>query len=230
VRELYVFCEGQTEQGFCSQVLHPHLFPGHDGQIHTILIAHSKSRGVIHRGGIGKYVTLRQDIRNTLKSRGGSDVFFTTMIDLYKAPKDFPGKSNNVLDSNNPTLYVQALEQAFEDDIGDIRFIPYLQLYEYETLLFADPDGFKISFDDCDATIVALKQIAASYQSIEHIDNGEATSPSKRIITLLPEYDGLKPVAGPEIAEMIGMDVLRAKCSHFDEWVTCLETLANRSA
>jgi hypothetical protein len=93
VKELYVFCEGQTEQGFCNQVLRPHLFPRHDGRIHTIQIAHSKHHGVTSRGGIGKYATLRKDITNTLKSRSQRDEFFTTMIDLYKTPKDLAGKS-----------------------------------------------------------------------------------------------------------------------------------------
>jgi hypothetical protein len=38
----------------------------------------------------------------------------------------------------NPTAYVLALEKAFEGDIDHFRFIPYLQLHEYETILFAD--------------------------------------------------------------------------------------------
>lgn len=226
MKALYVFCEGPTEQGFCNQVLRPQLFPGGEGQIHTLKIAHSRSHGVIHRGGIGKYATLRQDIKNTLKCRGERDVSFTTMIDLYKAPKDFPGKINNILDPNNPTPYVEVLEQAFSADINDIRFIPYLQLFEYETLLFADPEGFRIQFDNCDAAIDELKQIAASFPSIEHIDDGESTSPTKRIIALLPEYEGLKPAAGPEIALMIGLDVLRAKSPHFHAWVARFEVLA----
>ena len=31
MKQLNVFCEGQTEQGFCAQVLQPHLFPSGDG-------------------------------------------------------------------------------------------------------------------------------------------------------------------------------------------------------
>ncbi len=45
MKGLVVFCEGPTERGFCNQLLRPHLFPRHDGTLHTILIAHSKHHG-----------------------------------------------------------------------------------------------------------------------------------------------------------------------------------------
>ena len=225
MKELYVFCEGQTEQGFCKQVLGPHLFPENDGLVHTIRIAHSRHHGVIHRGGIGKYATLRWDILSEMKRRASAYVRFTTMIDLYKAPTDFPGKPDRALDPNHPTPYVEALESAFRGDIGDLRFVSYLQLFEYETLLFSDPEAFRIFFDDCNDAIEALKQIAASVPSLEHIDDGEATAPSKGIIALLPGYYGLKTTAGPDIAKFIGVDVLRAKCPRFGGWIARLETL-----
>jgi hypothetical protein len=225
VKALYVFCEGRTEQGFCNQVLRPHLFPEHNGMLHTILIAHSKHHGLVRRGGIGKYAALERDILYTLKSRDERDVFFTTMIDLYKLPRDFPGKVDLVPDPNNPTPHVQSLEKAFGEAIGDSRFIPYIQLYEYETLLFSDPEGFRVVFEDCEAAIDSMKNIAASFPSTEHINDGEATAPSKRIIDSLPEYGGLKTTAGPDVAEFIGLPTLRKKCSHFDVWLTQLERL-----
>lgn len=225
MKALYVFCEGQTEQGFCVQVLYPHLFPRHDGQLHTILIAHIKHHGVVSRGGIGKYSALERDIRNTLKSRDEKDVFFTTMIDLYKLPRDFPGRAAHPPDSTNPTPYVHALEEAFGEAIGDFRFIPYIQLYEFETLLFSDPAGFQVAFNDCAAAIDSLEEIAASFPSIEHINAGETTAPSKRISAALPEYSGLKATAGPDIAEFIGLPTIRGECPHFDAWLSRLERL-----
>jgi len=223
VKELYVFCEGQTEQGFCNQVLKPHLFPDHGGKVHTILIANNRHHGVIHRGGISKYVKFRGDILNTMKQRPSPDIRFTTMIDLYKSPGDFPGKPAFTLNPGHPIPYVEALENAFREDISDPRFIPYLQLFEYETLLFSDPEKFRFSFDDCDKAIESLKEIVASVPTLEHIDDGEATAPSKRIISLLPGYSGLKTTAGPDIAELIGVEVLRVSCPHFGRWIDRLE-------
>jgi hypothetical protein len=226
VKELYVFCEGATEEGLCKKLLELHLFPQYDGLIHPIKIGHSKHHGKVRRGGVpGRYETMRRDIVNMLKSRTERAVFFTTMIDLYGLPKDFPGKHAHTHNPDNPTPYVEALEQAFGNDVADARFIPYLQLHEYETLLFADPESFRIAFDNCDRAIEELKTIAGSFPSVEHIDDGQTTAPSKRIIDLIPGYKGRKPSAGLEIAVLTGLTVIRAKCPHFDAWLTRLEGL-----
>jgi hypothetical protein len=225
VKELYLFCEGATEQGFCKQVLAPHLFPQGDGCIHTIKTAFCKHHGRFTRGGVGKFATLRRDIHNTLKSRNTSNVFFTTLIDLYALPKDFPGKSENACDPRNPLPFVRALESAFENDIGDPRFIPHIQLHEFETMLFAKPEAFRISFGNCDQAVAQMSEIAASFPTIEHIDDGRDTAPSKRIIKVLPAYEGRKPTAGPDIAEWIGLVEIRKKCAHFDSWLARLEQI-----
>jgi len=225
MRELYVFCEGPTEQGFCAQVLAPHLFPQCEGCIHPIKVANGKRHGIVYRGGIFKYAPLKRDIQNTLKSRGEANVFFTTLIDLYGLPSEFPGKAENHRDPGNPTPYVLALEAALGIDVGDRRFVPYLQLHEYETMLFSDPDAFEFSFENCAPAITALKAVAAAVPSIEHINDGPLTAPSKRIIDVLPAYGGRKSSAGPDIAECIGIAAIRAKCPHFDQWLTKLEGL-----
>jgi len=168
---------------------------------------------------------MRRDITNELKGRKHKAEFFTTLIDLYGLPKDFPGKDQNVRNPDNPTPYVEALESAFGDDIGDRRFIPHLQLHEYETMLFADPQAFRFSFEGCDQAIEQLEIIAASFPSIEHIDDGATTAPSKRIIRLIPAYEGRKSTAGPDIAEYAGVAAIRAKCAHFNKWLTRVEEL-----
>jgi hypothetical protein len=225
MKSLYVFCEGRTERGFVASVLAPHLYGFGFLHIPPVLVAHSRHHGMVARGGIRSYAPLKRDIEATLKSRRQTDVYFTTMIDLFRLPQDFPGKSGLVRNPSNPMPYVQALEAAFASDIADCRFVPYLQLHEYETLLYADPDAFQISFTDCAKAIEDLKAIAASVTSIELINDGDQTAPSKRIINVLPEYDQRKADAGPEIAEYIGLPTLRQKCPHFDAWITKLENL-----
>ena len=152
------------------------------------------------------------------------------MIDLYGLPTDFPGKLDRVRDPRNPRLYCDALERALGDDIGDDHFVPHLQLHEYETLLFSDPDAFAYSFDTCANAIVGLWQIVAEFhQDIERINDGEQTSPSKRIIELIKAYEGSKPTAGPDIAGYIGLPTLRQKCPHFSDWIRRLENLGEVS-
>jgi hypothetical protein len=124
-----------------------------------------------------------------------------------------------------PRTYVESVEEAFGSDIADPRFIPYLQLHEYETILFTDPEAFRIAFENCDREVARLNAIAESFSSIEHINDGEATAPSKRIIDVIPTYKGLKTSAGPDIAEYIGLTAIRGKCFHFNAWLTKLEGL-----
>ena len=225
MKHLIVFCEGPTEQGFCSQVLQPHLFPSWDGVVHTLGVGEKHYRRLFGIGTHKKYETVRRFILNTIKQRYGKTVYFTTLFDLYALSDDFPGKDANVLNAADPTPYVRALEKAFEDDIGHFHFIPYLQLYEYETILFAEPEAFRVSFENCEDEIRQLKTIAASQPSIEHIDNGKDTAPSKRIIGIIPQYRGRKTSAGPDIAEYIGIGTIRRQCLHFHEWLNRLENL-----
>lgn len=168
---------------------------------------------------------MRHDIANGLKGQKGSEVRFTTMIDLYRLPKDFPGKDRAVRNPADPVAYVEALEKSFEEDIGDRRFVPYLQLHEYETILFADPESFRYAFADCDRAIEKLKRIARSFPTIEHINDDPTTAPSRRIVELIPAYRGRKTSAGPDIAEYTGLPTIRSKCPHFDAWLTRLESV-----
>ena len=223
---LNVFCEGQTEQGFCRQVLQPHLFPNGDGLIQTLPVGQKDHHHVYGLGSRGSYDRVRKFIVNTIKSRSKPGVYFTTFLDLYALPSDFPGVNDNTRNAADPAPYVRSLEEAFAADINSQLFLPYVQLHEYETMLFADPGAFSIAFENCEEKVLRLKSIADEFPSIEHINDGKTTAPSKRIIEVFPEYDGRKASAGPDIAEEIGLPVIRQKCPHFGDWLSQLEALA----
>ena len=225
MKQLNVFCEGQTEQGFCAQVLQPHLFASGVGIVHTLAVGEKSHHHIYGIGRRTRYEKVRKFILNTIKQREGKNVYFTTLVDLYGLPHDFPGKAANMRVAANPTAYVLALEKAFESDIDQFRFFPYLQRHEYETILFADPEAFRIAFENCEAQVEQLKTIADSTPSIEHINDGEETSPSKRIIKVIPEYEGRKSSAGPDIAAQIGLKTIREKSPHFDAWLSRLEEI-----
>ena len=124
-----------------------------------------------------------------------------------------------------PNKRVEALEQAFGTDINDVRFVPYIQLHEYEAYLFSDPTQFGFFYDQYKEEILALKAIADEYATPELINDGPYSAPSKRIIAKLPDYEGAKSVVGPQVAELIGLDVIRSKCPHFAAWLSRLEQL-----
>lgn len=69
-----------------------------------------------------------------------------------------------------------------------------------------------------------LKEIADQFGNPELIDNGPETAPSKRILQKIPEYK--KTTAGVETLKWIGIENLKAKCSHFAEWLGILEGIS----
>ncbi|NMC34831.1 MAG: DUF4276 family protein [Veillonellaceae bacterium] len=222
---LYLFAEGQTEQTFANSVLSPHLAK-HGVCLHKpVLIAHARKKGKVHRGGGRKYVPMKNDILRFTAQEKGGDVFFTTMIDLYALPNDFPAREEAEELRHDPYRRVGRLEQAWSDDIGDRRFIPFIQLHEYEAYLFTKPGEFDLFYPNSQKQIAKLQEIADSVQSPELIDDGRSTAPSKRINDVFPDYERAKTTIGPQVGESIGIQVIRSKCPHFDGWLTALEQL-----
>ena len=177
------------------------------------------------KGGVLKYEPFQKGLRNLLKLHDRPGVWFSSMIDLYALPKTFPGWDASRKQAD-PYARVKLLEDAMEKDIGDRRFIPYIQLYEFEALLFADPASLAYFYPDQPKALAALQAVADSHTCPELINDGKTTAPSKRIIAEIPDYGGAKCTAGPQVAELIGLDVLRAKCPHFQQWVDRLAGLA----
>jgi hypothetical protein len=139
----------------------------------------------------------------------------------------FPGNVESRRESD-PYARIAFLERAFAADVAHPRFIPYLQLHEFEALLLSDPQKLDWEFIDRSGPIARLVALASSFQSPELIDDGPATSPSWRIIQEIPEYGPRKASAGPLVAGKIGLPVLRQKCPHFGEWLGRLESLASQ--
>lgn len=225
---LCLTAEGPTEQQFAVQPLAPHLARHGVYLTKPRLVVTNRKMG--KRGGGSNYVTVKNDIQRWLKQEHGADVYFTTMFDVYRLPRYFPGYDSAVA-IQDKYARVKALEKAFADDLHDARFIPYLQLHEFEAILFADPGALAQYYADApglDRKVEALRRLVADFDNPELIDDGEQTAPSKRIIEQFPEYEGEKPLAGPIIAGEIGLRAIRAKCHHFNEWLTRLEKLGAR--
>ncbi len=166
---------------------------------------------------------MQNDIDRRRKQESGNDVFFSTMIDLYALPAQLPGLEEAEKLRHDPYKRVEALERSWFDATDDHRFIPFIQLHEFEAYLFADVSRFAVFFDNADSPISALQRIVDDVQSPERIDDGHHTAPSKRIITEFPEYS--KTTVGPQMAERIGLENIRSKCPRFKAWVERLEKL-----
>ncbi len=228
----YIIVEGPTEETFVRQTLAPYL-----GRFGVYVLPCCLETGrrkrryggkeslQIFRGGTGRhYRKIKKDIQLWM-SRGNND-FISTMFDLYGLPEDFPSliESRKISD---PYERVDFLEIKFKEDIGHGKFIPYLQLHEFEALLFSNPSKFTKYFIGEAQEITKIEEIKSRYNSPEHINDGFETAPSKQIINLFPEYNSAKTVAGPMIAEAIGIEEMRKHCKHFNQWVEKLQHLGN---
>ena len=221
---LQFIVEGQTEETFVNRTLRPHL-AGLSIWAVARRVETSRKRGLTYRGGLSTYEKARRDIAAWMNEDQNPDARFTTMFDLYALPKDFPGSEDAAL-TGDPYKRVKALEDALREDISDPRFIPYIQLHEFEALLLSDPQKLDSQFYNSDAEIRRLVEMASGFKSPELIDDGDNTAPSRRIIGEIPEYRGMKASAGPIVADKIGLSTLRLRCEHFGEWLGRLEALA----
>jgi hypothetical protein len=218
---LHFVVEDQTEEAFVRDLLCPEMaLKGIYCDAHRVTTG--RRGGKVFRGGLLSYTHLRKDLDLWMKQDGSVDSWFTTMVDVYRLPSDFPGmqKSGRLVD---PVERVQLLEQALGDDIGHARFVPYLQLHEFEALLFSNPEAFFIAFPALGNALDKLQAIRQSCATPEHIDDRPDYAPSRQILRILPDYD--KAVSGPLIAREIGLARLRAECRHFDAWLTRLESI-----
>jgi hypothetical protein len=105
-------------------------------------------------------------------------------------------------------------------DVADDRFPPYLSLHELEALVLAAPAD---TFDQF-APRGVRQQIA---NAVAHRDPelvNEANPPSRYLTDHWPGY--VKPVDGPGVVAAAGLDQVRRRCPHFDDWLTRLERLA----
>lgn len=210
MKRLIIVCEGPTEQEFCTEVLGVE-FAKHDIYVEAPVIKHS-------HGGIVPWATIKKQILNHLQE---SDVYVSMLVDYYgiKDQFGFPGweESKEIVDK---TERIHFLADKMAEDIPEqyrYRFIPYIQLHEFEGLLFSDVNAFLNSFDTSEINYEALLEAAKDFENPEMINNSPATAPSKRLIEAIPDYN--KVIFGNCVAMDIGLKKIREKCPLFNEWV-----------
>jgi len=103
---------------------------------------------------------------------------------------------------------------------NDIKFIPYIQKYEFETLLFSKPEYFTEFFGN-DKITKAMQKIVDTYIDIENINDSPQTAPHKRLEELFElqneKYD--KVFHGEGIAYDIGLSEIRDNAKRFNSWI-----------
>jgi len=215
-----VIVEGQTEERFVSGPLQASL------AVHGVFVTPTLVGVPGHRGGNVKYQRVKRDVVTALKQDQG--VYCTTLFDLYRIGEDFPSLVPDRKLSG--TERVVDLEAAIAQDIvreipefrPDVRFIPYVQVYEFEALLFSQPAVLAEAMLRADLTD-ALHKIRVDAGTPEDINDGPETAPSKRILQLEPRYE--KVITGALAAERMGIHTICQECPRFRGWFERLAAL-----
>jgi hypothetical protein len=221
MKRLYIICEGQTEERFVNDVLAPHL---QKFNVHAVARCWGK-RG--QKGGGNSYDRVQNDIEKWIAQEGhDKNVYFTVMIDLY----GFPKQGRSVYDEeieNTPekSQKIEKLEQKMLARVNNFyRFIPYIQLHEFEALLFSNLDVLKQYFVQKEKEINKLATETKGLMP-EEINETPDGAPSKRLDKYLG-YAKQKTSAGPLIAGVIGIEEIKNECPNFKKWVTKLENIS----
>lgn len=195
--------EGQTENEFCKKVLIP-FFRTYGIEMTPIIVATSKDKcGRKHKGGCINIDRIKSEVQRLIPSYD----YVTTFYDFYGF-------------SNRPTDDIDELEQVMFELFNDIKFIPYIQKYEFETLLFSKPEYFTEFFGN-DKITKAMQKIVDTYIDIENINDSPQTAPHKRLEELFElqneKYD--KVFHGEGIAYDIGLSEIRDNAKRFNSWI-----------
>lgn len=215
--------EGQTERAVVQRVLAPEL--GTKGvYVYPRVVGRPG-----HKGG-NRFALVLQELTMLLSQEPESIV--TMLFDYYGLGEDWPGleKSGRQKFQERSDIVESAIVEAVAGKMGPDfnrrRFIPYIQLHEIETLLFAGPREMAQIFHRPDLES-EFTRIVEHCGGCERINSHPETAPSKRILKLFPEYkkgDGLNAHAF-RIVQRIGLARIRELCPHFDECLSRLEQL-----
>jgi hypothetical protein len=180
-----------------------------------------------HKGGNFRADRLLPDVRERLLNDTSS--FCTTFFDFYALPEDFPGRKDAERQRNIADKAV-CVQTALTDYLGRQisgeamrRFIPYVQMYEFEGLLFSSPEKLAAGISKPDLA-ASLETIRRQFPTPEDINDNYETAPGRRIMKLYPAYR--KPLGGLLAAIEMGIDAMRLECRLFDSWLSRLESLS----
>lgn len=217
---LHILAEGPSEERFIRLVLQPHMLAsGRFTSFSSVTTSRDASRGKFS-GGAVPFPRFQKEVQNLLRR---PDLLVTTMLDLFRLPESFPGVAT--ASAKSGARRAEAIEQALAESIGSDRFMPYLQVHEFEALLFADVEAIeqvlKTKYAQRTKGPEQLRSLATTFSCPEDI-NGQLP-PSYRLKQLFPGYG--KTSDGPLVFQRIPLATVRQACPHFHQWLNRIEQL-----
>ena len=211
MKNVFIYCEGQTEESFVNAVLYPY-FANMDIYVTPIIHKTKRTPTKSYKGGVIDYKPIKDELRILCKN---PNVFVTTMFDYYGMPSNTPA-----IDYTDTDLYnrIEYIEQAITNDIGCNNLSFNLLVHEFEGLLFSDTQAFSTIAND-----KAVEKLQAMRASPEHINNSVSTAPSKRIESVISDYTKVRQ--GIIVAKNIGINKMLSECKHFADWIDRIKSL-----
>lgn len=214
MKYVLISVEGDTEETFIRDVFAPY-YAQQDIHVQAIKLT---PKGSLQKGGIPKYAQVRKELWNLLQQAHVALV--TTLYDFYGLPNDFPGK-----DTVPPTLScydrVAHLETELAREVGHPKFLPHLQLHEFEAFVFIDEEVTAQQLLLTASQRTELQQVIRQFPNPEEINDKPETAPSRRIKTICNAYGKVND--GGSITKALSLSRIRQACPHFDAWCTALD-------
>jgi len=191
--------EGTTEERFIKIVLAPYLL----------------QKGIdVTPVSINGNVSVDR-VRHELENLAYSFNYVTTFYDFYGFKRKVEGETKTTLESR--------IKESIKEGLRG-KLIPYIQMYEFEGLLFSSPEAIALVLQNESLNAWATKILKDFNNNPEKVNDSPETAPSKR----LEKFTNYKKTThGPNIAEQIGLAKMRDMCSGFNDWLTELEGLVS---
>ena len=209
MRQVCILVEGQTEEAVVKTLL---IDAAEARAIYLIpiIVRTSLTPAGASRGG-GSWRHYDKQL-NDLLSQSHWDVI-GLMVDYYGYPSRAPGfELPEAPGDQRQSQIVAALKEHYPDP----RFHPLVVLHEIESLVLAAirAGGGRdlLSEKKIEHLIRAIDDAGGP----EKINNGEKTSPSKRLLALEPEYG--KTSTGISILREVGLAAVLDRCPVFAAW------------
>lgn len=218
MKNVYIYCEGQTEESFIREVLSPY-FISVGIFVRPIICTTKRTLSKKYKGGVNDYEKIKKELIALCKQHHNE--YVTTMFDYYAMPDNTPG-----IDCSKPDVYerIEQIERDIDDDIGQFNCSFHFMLHEFEGILFSNPDSFSLIADE--DVVADIQAIRDSYPTPEHINSSPETAPSKRLQALIPNYAKIRN--GTLLSKDMGIDIIMEQCPHFRKWIQSISTHAGK--
>ena len=208
MRQVAVLVEGRTEECLVEDVLGP-IAEKRGLYLVPIVVTTSATPTRAYRGG-GHWKHYDSSLRGFLGQ--GHWYRVALLVDYYQYPKGAPGRDCEGLGEGRQRKLVRELRRTYPDPC----FRPFVVLHEVETLVLAAIDAGQGDGWIPRKGLAALRRAVKEAGGPECVDDGPATSPSKRLEKADPNY--MKTVTGPLLIAQAGLGAVLERCPVFAEW------------